>query len=117
MKTGTELMMDYGPTRLEAAKECGCPNVDGYLKMVAENVDLHEQMAVLQSKEVCTKPHDDDVIEGCQYCRIERLSAEVRGAFFAGCDFGSKYAGDQYLGTPERQRGFDKWKRDDETQV
>ncbi len=44
--------------------------------------------------------------------KIERLTAEVKSAFFAGCDYGSKYAGDQYLGTPERQRGFDQWKRD-----
>lgn len=47
---------------------------------------------------------------------IERLTAEARNIFFAGCDYGSKYAGDQYLGTPERQRGFDQWKRDSDSQ-
>ena len=46
----------------------------------------------------------------CPYCDAERLVAKVKNAFFAGCDYGSKYAGDQYLGTPERQRGFDQWK-------
>ncbi len=48
--------------------------------------------------------------------KIERLTAEVKSAFFAGCDYGSKYAGDQYLGTPERQRGFDQWNRDSGSQ-
>ena len=38
-----------------------------------ENGDLHEQIAALESKEVCTKPHDDHVIEGCPYCRLEDI--------------------------------------------
>ena len=39
----------------------------------AEIVGLHEQVAALESKEVCNAPHDDSVIEGCPYCEIERL--------------------------------------------
>ena len=39
----------------------------------AENSDLHEQIAALESKEVCAKPHDDHVIEGCPYCRLEDI--------------------------------------------
>ena len=50
------------------------------------------------------------VIRMADEAEIERLTAEVKSAFFAGCDYGSKYACDQYLGTPERQRGFDQWK-------
>ncbi len=38
-----------------------------------ENNDLHEQIAALESKEVCTKPHDDHVIDGCPYCRLEDI--------------------------------------------
>ena len=39
-------------------------------------VDLREQIAALESKEVCTQPHDDDVIEGCPYCKIEALQKQ-----------------------------------------
>ncbi len=42
-------------------------------KITTENTDLHEQVAALESKEVCTEPHDDSVLEGCPYCRIEAL--------------------------------------------
>ena len=38
-----------------------------------EIVSLREEVAALESKEVCTAPHDDSVIEGCPYCEIERL--------------------------------------------
>ena len=43
---------------------------------------------------------------------IRRLSAEVRAAFLAGCDYGTKYAGDYYLGTPERDRGYKAWQKE-----
>ena len=33
--------------------------------------DLNEQVAALESKEVCNAPHEDSVIEGCPYCRLE----------------------------------------------
>jgi len=39
--------------------------------LYCENKDLHEQVAALQSKEVCNLPHDDNVLEGCPYCRLE----------------------------------------------
>ena len=39
--------------------------------LIAENRDLHEQVAALQSKEVCNAPHNDDLLEGCPYCRLE----------------------------------------------
>ena len=42
-----------------------------------EVIDLKEQVAALESKEVCNCPHDDDVIEGCPYCRIEELNASI----------------------------------------
>ena len=42
-------------------------------RLTAENKDLHEQVAALESKEVCNRPHDDNIIEGCPYCRIEDL--------------------------------------------
>ena len=42
-------------------------------RLSAENSDLHEQIAALESKEVCTKPHDDHVIDGCPYCRLEDI--------------------------------------------
>ena len=45
----------------------------GYERVSAENGDLHEQIAALESKEVCTKPHDDHVIDGCPYCRLEDI--------------------------------------------
>ena len=40
-------------------------------------MSLKEQVAALESKEVCNAPHDDDVIEGCPYCRVETLTAEI----------------------------------------
>ena len=42
-----------------------------------EVVNLKEQVAALESKEVCTQPHDDDVIEGCPYCKIEEFRKDV----------------------------------------
>ncbi|KKK69922.1 hypothetical protein LCGC14_2929230, partial [marine sediment metagenome] len=42
-------------------------------KITTENTDLHEQVAALESKEVCTEPHNDSVLEGCPYCRIQEL--------------------------------------------
>ena len=40
-------------------------------------VELLAQVAFLEAKEVCYKPHDDDVIEGCPYCEIERLRDRI----------------------------------------
>jgi len=36
----------------------------------AENKDLHEQVAALESKEVCNVAHDDKALEGCPYCKL-----------------------------------------------
>jgi hypothetical protein len=38
---------------------------------------LREQLAAAQSKEVCTVPHSDEVLEFCPYCKIERLQFEL----------------------------------------
>ena len=40
-------------------------------------LDLREQVAALESKEVCTQPHDDDALEGCPYCKIEEFRKDV----------------------------------------
>lgn len=36
----------------------------------AENADLHEQVAALQSREVCNSPHEN--VEECGYCQRDR---------------------------------------------
>ncbi len=46
-------------------------------QLLDENKDLHEQLAFEQSKEVCTAPHDDDVIDGCPWCKIEELTRQL----------------------------------------
>lgn len=51
-------------------------SIDTMEAMHQENKELHEQVAVLQSKEVCTAPHDDSIIDGCPYCRLEALLKE-----------------------------------------
>ena len=47
--------------------------LDELERSYTEVKDLHEQVAALESKEVCTEPHDDSVLDGCPYCRIEGL--------------------------------------------
>lgn len=42
-----------------------------YAALEQENKTLHEQVAFLQSREVCTLPHED--VETCGYCQRERL--------------------------------------------
>lgn len=42
-----------------------------------ENKILHEQIAALESKEVCNLPHDDTIIEGCVYCKLEAARIEI----------------------------------------
>ena len=49
----------------------------GISEFANENKDLHEQVAALESREVCTQPHDDEVIAGCPYCEIERLRKQL----------------------------------------
>ena len=44
-------------------------------RLQAENVALHEQVAALESREVCTVAHDD--VETCGYCQRDALRAEV----------------------------------------
>ncbi|KKK53379.1 hypothetical protein LCGC14_3095370, partial [marine sediment metagenome] len=51
--------------------------LDTIEKLTTENTDLHEQVAALESKEVCTQPHDDDALEGCPYCKIEEFRKDV----------------------------------------
>lgn len=46
-------------------------------KYSAEVVDLREQLAAVQSKEVCTVAHSDEVMEFCPYCKIERLRDDL----------------------------------------
>ena len=41
------------------------------VSLKAELKAAREQIAALESKEVCNCPHDDSVLEGCPYCRIE----------------------------------------------
>ena len=62
--------LDAEVERLEAVNK---RHGENYMTLLAENSDLHEQIAALESKEVCTKPHDDHVIEGCPYCRLEDI--------------------------------------------
>jgi hypothetical protein len=45
--------------------------------LIDELADTKEQLAAAQSKEVCTVAHDDEVMEFCPYCKIERLTAEL----------------------------------------
>lgn len=55
-------------------------------RMLAEsNRALREQIAALESKEVCNCPHDDWVIEGCPYCRIEAYEREWRPRLHGVC--------------------------------
>ena len=61
----------------ELARKAALKTVDSLTAskaaLFAENKALHEQVAALESKEVCAKPHDDHVIEGCPYCRLEDI--------------------------------------------
>ena len=41
---------------------------------MAEGAKLHEQVAALESREVCTAPHEN--VEECGYCQRDRLQAE-----------------------------------------
>jgi hypothetical protein len=63
---------DEGPGQriVEAADE-----ID---RLTRENVDLHEQVALLQSREVCTVAHDD--VETCGYCQRDH-QVELFGAW------------------------------------
>jgi len=67
----------------------------------SENKELHEQVAALESKEVCTAPHDDltfELLEGCPYCRIEKIFALVRTqANDEGLWFDAETAPEAYL--------------------
>lgn len=45
-----------------------------------ENKILHEQIAALESKEVCNLPHDDGIIEGCVYCKLEAAREQLAHA-------------------------------------
>lgn len=47
-------------------------------EVAAELKAAREQIAALESKEVCNCPHDDSVLEGCPYCRIEAYEREWR---------------------------------------
>lgn len=60
----------------------------------------------LNHEQVCTGSRDRIMFLSQE---VERLNKQLKDAFFAGCDFGSEYAGDQFLGTPERQTGFDNY--------
>ena len=55
-----------------------CPDCDEIAKQrdhyMAEGAKLHEQVAALESREVCTAPHEN--VEECGYCQRDRLQAE-----------------------------------------
>jgi len=53
-------------------------------KLEAEVKDLYEQVAFLESKEVCTLPHNDFIIDGCPYCRFERVQIALQAFYEAG---------------------------------
>ncbi len=76
-----------------------------------------ESEVIVAFLEVHAKTHKGTVT-GAAFERaavhVSTRPAKIQSAFFAGCDYGSEYAGDQYLGTPERQRGFDQWKKENE---
>ena len=59
-----------------ACDYCGTEFVPAGLHnlIVAENKDLHERVAFLESREVCTRPHKD--VETCGYCQRDTLAAE-----------------------------------------
>lgn len=59
-----------------ACDYCGTKFVPAGLHnlIVAENKDLHERVAFLESREVCTRPHKD--VETCGYCQRDTLAAE-----------------------------------------
>lgn len=60
----------------------------------------------LNHEQVCTGSRDRIMFLSQE---VERLKQQNKNAYFAGCDFGSEYAGDQFLGTPERERGFEEY--------
>ena len=43
----------------------------------AHHLELLERIAALESREVCTQPHDD--VETCGYCQRDTLQAQVAG--------------------------------------
>lgn len=45
-------------------------------RLRAQVIDLHAQLSTLESREVCTAPHDGDV-ETCGYCQRDALQARV----------------------------------------
>jgi hypothetical protein len=47
-------------------------------KLTNECKELHERVAFAESKEVCTKPHSDEVLAFCPYCKIEALQKRVQ---------------------------------------
>jgi hypothetical protein len=47
-------------------------------RLKGECKELHERAAAAESKEVCTKPHSDEVLTFCPYCNIEALQQRVR---------------------------------------
>jgi hypothetical protein len=52
---------------------------DAWQERDAEIVELNARLSVAESKEVCTVPHSDEVLEFCPYCKIEKLreAAEI----------------------------------------
>ena len=58
----------------------------------------------LNHEQVCTGGRDRIMFLSQE---VERLKAQNKDAFFAGCDFGEPFP--QFLGTPERQRGFEDY--------
>lgn len=63
----------YTVERLKLCKNKMKKAINTMEAMHQENKELHEQVAVLQSKEVCIEPHEDSIIDGCPYCRLEAL--------------------------------------------
>ena len=53
---------------------------------------------------------EDSCCKDCTRLTPEELLGKA--AFLAGCDFGTSYYGEGYLGTPERTRGYLEWNRE-----
>ncbi len=65
---------------------------DEIRRLTDENKTLHEEVAALESREVCTMPHADRVIVGCPVCRIEEMERlHSHFAFDAGVRVGKAY--------------------------
>ena len=60
--------------------------------LMASNKDLHEQVAFLESREVCTMPHEDIEMYGCPYCHIEKIMDQLRR--ITGEQFGEFFTSD-----------------------